>query len=220
MRTIVCLVLFLSACTASPPTSERDAARLERDSDPAEATDAAPSVLDASSLDAALEQPDAGAAVEACPPAGPFGQRVGDTAEDVVLMDCDGVEHRLHDLCDRRAVWLFELAAWCPPCRAFAMSEANRVYDRFAASSDFEGWVVISENASFDPATRMDCEEIRARYDLHAPVLFDPEGRFQAAFGVPANEVHVVLGAGAEIRYVDQYAADEVEDRIAAVLTE
>lgn len=219
-------LLALAACRAADPPSEPDDAGSV---DAASGADAGAGLTDTSSADDAPATPgeDAFAASDApssalCPPTGPFGQRPGAVAQDLVLLDCDGVEHSLHELCERDAVWLFELAAWCPPCRTFAMSEANRIYDRFEseAGDRFAGWVVVSENATFDPATRMDCEEIRTRYGLHAPVLFDPEGRLQDAFGVPSNEVQIVLGEGAVIRHVDQYAADEVEARIAAVLAE
>lgn len=204
-------------------------------SPPAAGVDGGPRVMDPDSgvppLDAA-EPPDAsdvpppidaGAAEDAgaravCPPAPPFGADAGDVAEDLVLMDCDGVAHSLHDLCDRDAVWLFEMADWCPPCRAFASGDANRIYDRFEGES-FAAWMVVSEDAGFDAADAEDCAAIRDRYGIHMPVLYDPTGAFQAAFGVPSNEVHVVLRRGAVVDWVGHYAGHEVESRIEAVLT-
>jgi peroxiredoxin len=200
-----------------------DASREARDAFAPESRDAGLAIDDAPSTS------DAGAVLGSdapsgglCPPAGPFGQRVGDVAPDVTLTDCDGNTHSLHALCDREAVWLFELALWCPPCRDFAMSGANRVYDRFRseAGDAFEGWVVVSEDASFEPATSATCREVRERYGLHAPVLFDTEGLLQSAFGVASNEVQIVLGPGARIGYVGHYGADEVEAEIARVLAE
>lgn len=200
-----------------------DASREARDAFAPQSSDAGLTLDDASSTS------DAGAVLGSdapsdglCPPAGPFGQRVGDVAPDVTLTDCDGNTHSLHALCEREAVWLFELALWCPPCRDFAMSGANRVYDRFRteAGDAFEGWVVVSEDASFAPATSTTCREVRERYGLHAPVLFDTEGVLQSTFGVASNEVQIVLGPGARIGYVGHYGADEVEAEIARVLAE
>jgi hypothetical protein len=43
---------------------------------------------------------------------GPFGKGIGDVAADVVLKDCDGGEHSLHDLCGKDASWLYIYAEW------------------------------------------------------------------------------------------------------------
>lgn len=152
-----------------------------------------------------------------CPPAGPFGRAPGETAPDVVLRDCDGIEHSLHDLCERDAVWLFEYADWCPPCRSFASSSANRIYDRFAGDG-LGAWMVISADASFDSPDATDCAEIRDRYGISMPVLIDPDGVLQRTFGVASNEVHIVLSRGARIEWIGHYAGDEVESRIESVL--
>jgi peroxiredoxin len=200
-----------------------DASREARDAFTPEGSDAGLTTDDAASAsDAGSVLGSDAASGGLCPPAGPFGQRVGDVAPDVTLTDCDGNTRSLHALCDREAVWLFELALWCPPCRDFAMSGANRVYDRFRteAGDSFEGWVVVSEDASFEPATSTTCREVRERYGLHAPVLFDTEGVLQSEFGVASNEVQIVLGPGARIAYVGHYGADEVEAEIARVLAE
>ena len=182
-----------------------------------------PSTDAAAASDASDPPPvDAGGPADAgplsvCPPQAPFGSDPGEVAEDLVLMDCDGVAHSLHELCDRDAVWLFEMADWCPPCRDFASADANRIYDRFEPAS-FGAWMVVSEDAGFAAADAEDCAAIRDRYGIHMPVLYDPTGAFQAAFGVPSNEVHVVLRRGAVIDWVGHYAGDEVESRIEAVL--
>ncbi len=47
-----------------------------------------------------------------CPPPGPYGTSVGDVAEDVVLADCDGGTHSVHDLCSRPAAWIYLFAGW------------------------------------------------------------------------------------------------------------
>lgn len=60
----------------------------------------------------ASEPPDLGAPEPTCPPSGPFGTEVGDTAPDVVLLDCEGNPHRIHDLCSRNVSWIFEFTGW------------------------------------------------------------------------------------------------------------
>lgn len=180
-------------------------------------SDPAVAELDAGAASSA--SPDAGApAGPSCPPAGPFGDGVGEVAADMVLLDCDGSARSLHELCARRAVWLFEYADWCPPCRAFASAEANRIYERFTGA-DFEAYVIVSEDAGFGEPDASDCAEIRERYGLRMPVLFDPDTAFEDTFDVASNEVQVVLQAGAVIDWKGHYAADEVEGRIESVLS-
>ncbi len=158
---------------------------------------------------------DAGASL--CPPTPPFGRAPGETIGELVLRDCDGVEHSLHELCDRQAVWLFEFADWCPPCRSFASSDANRIYRAFSSES-FAAWMVISEDAGFAAPDAADCAAIRDRYGIEMPVLIDPTGALQSLLGVAPNEVHVVLGEGARIDWVGHYAGSMVESRIRATL--
>jgi len=47
-----------------------------------------------------------------CPPLGPFGQEVGDQLADAVLLDCDGNEYTIHDLCPYKISWIFVFAGW------------------------------------------------------------------------------------------------------------
>lgn len=165
---------------------------------------------DASGLDASATAP-------MCPPEAPFGRAVGETMGDLVLLDCDGVERSLHSLCDRQAVWLFEYADWCPPCRSFASSSANRIDARFAGPG-FASWMIVSEDDGFGPPDAETCRAIRERYGITMPVLFDPEGRLQSLLGVAPNEVHVVLTEGARIDWIGHYAGSEVESRIESAL--
>lgn len=61
---------------------------------------------------------DAGFAADAmamnslCPPSGPFGAFETNIAPDITLQDCDGNIFSLHDLCQKRAAWMFTLAGW------------------------------------------------------------------------------------------------------------
>jgi hypothetical protein len=212
------LSFLLVACGGSPAaepsdTSTRDGGAA---SDGAAAIDAgaAMEVDAARAIDAATID----AATTLCPPAAPFGTEPGDVSADIELLDCDGNTHTLHELCETQVLWLFEYADWCPPCRSFAMSTANAVYDenRAAHPDDFEGWMVISETASFGTPTLATCADVRDRYGVHMPVLIDPTGALQSALGVPANEIHVVLERGARIQWVGHYAGDEVAARIDA----
>ncbi|MGB0590618.1 MAG: hypothetical protein ACPGU1_13150, partial [Myxococcota bacterium] len=52
------------------------------------------------------------AAASLCPPTGPFGTSAGDTTDDWSLLDCDGVAHSIHALCELRAVHIFSFAGW------------------------------------------------------------------------------------------------------------
>jgi hypothetical protein len=47
-----------------------------------------------------------------CPPSGPFGAFVGNTAPDVRLKDCDGNAFSLHDICTNKATWMFAMPGW------------------------------------------------------------------------------------------------------------
>ena len=47
-----------------------------------------------------------------CPPPGPYGTNLGAVVPDVALPDCDGNMHTLHDLCAKKAAWLWEFAPW------------------------------------------------------------------------------------------------------------
>lgn len=214
--TALCLGFVLCACQTEP---------LEVGDGGARSDDAGSVVMDAGATDAGrAPDPDAGASDAGappgatCPPAAPFGEGIGDVAPDLVLMDCDGTPHTLHELCDRRAVWLFEYADWCPPCRDFASRDANRIYDRFAAGDDFAAVMIVSEDSGFGEPDAADCAAIRDRYGIRMPVLFDPGTTFEDTFGVASNEVHVVLRDGARIEWKGHYAGDQVEGRIEATL--
>jgi len=76
-------------------------------------------------IDMGFDEPDAGFPVDTgpmlppdggvpslCPPSGPFGNIVGDITVDLELPDCDGNMHRLHNLCGRKASWMFGMAGW------------------------------------------------------------------------------------------------------------
>jgi hypothetical protein len=47
-----------------------------------------------------------------CPPPGPYGTEQGDFVTDAVLVDCDGVEHTVHGLCDTKVTWIFSFSGW------------------------------------------------------------------------------------------------------------
>jgi peroxiredoxin len=157
--------------------------------------DATPDEPDAAEPDAAPE-PDASIAEGSCPPQGPFGGDVGDTVPDIVLSDCDGNLHRIHASCGK-ALWIFEYAGWCPPCRAFA-SGMEAMYQSFD-HEQVDAWLVIGATADFSPPDANACARIRDLNGLTMPVLYDPEGLVQAAFGIPANDVQLVIDQGSRL---------------------
>ena len=42
-----------------------------------------------------------------CPPQGPFGTNKGDKLPNLTLKDCAGNNHDIHDLCGKKAAWIF-----------------------------------------------------------------------------------------------------------------
>lgn len=215
-------IVLLAACEAPPDApgaldagAGADGGAFEADAGPG-SVDAATAAVDAGSdaVDAGSEPPVTGGT---CPPEGPFGTAVGDVAPDLVLMDCDGVEHTLHELCEDDAVWLFEYADWCPPCRDFASRDANRVYDRFR-DQGLGAYLVISEDSGFGEPDAADCAAIQERYGIHMQVLYDPGTAFEDTFAVASNEVQIVLRRGGVIAWKGHYQGDEVEGQIESVL--
>jgi peroxiredoxin len=147
----------------------------------------------------------------------PTGNLVGDVMPSVELMDCDGNLHDVRDLCGRDAGWLFEFAAWCPPCRQHAASIND-------ALSGFEGedvgmLFIISENENFGAPTQEDCRRFRDQYGLTVPVLMDTDDAFQRAFGVPPNAVNIVVDGDGAITHSQRYGSQAaVLEAIEAVL--
>ena len=215
---LLCFFVLATVACETSPDSATDAGPSMMGADAGAVGDAGPAGADAGN-DAGPSGTDAGplAMGPTCPPTGPYGMAAGQIADDITLMDCDGVEHSLHSLCENQAVWLFEFADWCPPCRSFAASEVNSIYDRHAGAG-FEGYVIISADAGFGAPDAAECEEIRTRYGIHMPVLYDPTGAFQANFGVASNEINIVLSEGAQIEWIGHYAANMVDSRITSTL--
>ncbi len=142
-----------------------------------------------------------------CPPEAPFGNNVGDTLPSVALEDCDGNEVNIQSLCRAQVGWIFEFAEWCPPCQRLArnMNDLQAEY----APLGVESIVVISQNSSFRNPNQSDCQRIRDQYNLNnLTVLYDSQGTFRSALGVPANDINILTGPGAEIIFKRQYAGE------------
>ena len=148
-----------------------------------------------------------------CPPAAPYGTEVGDVAADAVLFDCDGNEVRLHELCEADVAWIFEFADWCPPCRSFARDDVERIWTTYDPMG-VDGYFVISADGDFGAPDQALCNEIRDRYSLSMPVLFDPTGELQTALGINANAWNVLLRPGGVIDWKGKYAESMVEGMI------
>lgn len=154
-----------------------------------------------------------------CPPVGPFGTGEGEVAADVTLFDCEGNEVRLHELCEAEVSWLFEFADWCPPCRSFASSDLEDVWTTYSAMG-VQAYMVVSEDSDFAVADAADCAEIRDRYSLTMPVLYDPTGAVQTALDIDSNATNVIFDRGMRIRWKDKYAEAEVAGQLAAALAD
>lgn len=154
-----------------------------------------------------------------CPPQGPFGNGEGDVAPDVVLMDCDGNPHSVRDLCARKVGWIFEFAAWCPPCRSFARDFEALMAD--FAGDDLGVLFVISSNDAFAEPSAEDCRSIRDAYGIEsAPVLYDADGALQRELGVPANDIHIIMSEGNVIEFKRQYSSRDVPGELRRLLDE
>ena len=196
---VALLALFaLACCPAETQVEPEDASRDRRD---------------AGSFDAPL--PDS-INVPMCPPRAPFGTSVGDTTEDVTFYDCDGGAHTLHEVCDRQAVWVYEFAEWCEPCRSFVQTHVNAIYDakRAAYGEQFEAWVVISENTEQGQPDAAFCNTVRTRYGLHMPVMFDPTGAFQRTYQVVPNEMNLVLSDESRIEFIGPLTSTQLSSQI------
>jgi pyruvate/2-oxoglutarate dehydrogenase complex dihydrolipoamide acyltransferase (E2) component len=91
---------------------------------------------------------------------GEQGPNLGQIAPDITLMDCDGNPHSLHELCAYEVGWIFEFAAWCPPCRR-ASSLRSRGSTSALRRRGLGAWVVISEAGDFSAPDAELCREVR-----------------------------------------------------------
>lgn len=156
-----------------------------------EGSDAAP---DAAAPDAAIGL--------TCPPPAPHGVAIGDRIPSFSLPDCDGTLHDLQSLCGQPG-FVFEFAAWCPPCRQFAR-EFNAFWGQFPEAA---GFVIVSATENFGPPDAASCRAIRDQYALPVPVLYDAEGRFAATFGVPQNDMAFVTGPDGTLQFKAHYSS-------------
>jgi peroxiredoxin len=133
-------------------------------------------------------------------------------------MDCEGNPFSLHDLCAENAAYVYSYADWCPICKELASSTLQQRQDALGPSG--LQTVLIVEDGSGGPATAFLCKQVRAKYKLTFPVLYDPTQSFKTHFaqGGP-NEINLVLDQGGAITYLKRYASQvEVEAAIKAAL--
>jgi hypothetical protein len=202
------LLTLLAACGGAP----------QRGADPEDAgQSAAPDgAATTGGLQDAGALPDAGQALT-CPPAGPFGAREGDVLPDVTLPDCEGRPQRIHDLCGKKAAWLYVFAGWCPYCRQFA-SAADGVYARFQGP-DFGALFIITEKEDGSRANAAYCRSIQALYGLEDLTVVYDDGSF-AALALPVNHTHVVLAPGVKVEHRVQYRDDTFQPDLERLLAQ
>jgi len=149
-------------------------------------------------------------AASMCSTAGVRGTDVGQVAPNLEVFDCDGNSHRLDELCDVDAAWIFLYADWCPPCISFVRSQVDEVYSRYAEHS-FEGFLIVTEDSGFSTATQDDCEHVRASRSIDSmPVYFDPTGQVASELNSRINGGHVVMSRGNVIAFKRHHNEDEV----------
>jgi thiol-disulfide isomerase/thioredoxin len=135
---------------------------------------------------------------------------------DFSLQDMDGARHTLEDY--RGKVVLINFwATWCPPCRR-EMPALEKLYNALAG----EGFAVLAINQWED------ADHVFAYMgDLNVfpsfPILFDPESRISAEFGVKGLPTSFLLDKQGRVAYraVGGRAFDhpEVEQTIRGLLT-
>jgi hypothetical protein len=136
-----------------------------------------------------------------CPPGSEtVGSEVGDTMGEVVLSDCEGNLHSIHQLCPRKASWIYIYAGWCGPCQEH-MNWAEFWYQGYG-EYDFNAYVVITDGPNFETVTPAYCQQVRANFGLTMTVLMDPQEKVSALAGTDGSDVNIVLGQGSVIRYV------------------
>lgn len=193
--------------------------------------DAADSVAEAAaSPEVDAGAPDDGAAatggceIEPAPegwsyPEGPFGTAVGDTLADFSFSDCDGAPVRFGDVLAGAELVLINIGAgWCTEC----VREAPILEPRFHAPYCARGFRIVqilTEDASFTPATRLFCRNWRDNNGMRFPVLVDPLEETLPIFGDGGLPVNLLVDSSGRIllRKHAEIPAD-LEQRIDAAL--
>jgi len=88
-------------------------------------------------------------------------------------------------------VWLDFWASWCVPCRR-SFPWLNQVLARY----DDEGFVVIGVNVDKDPEL---VSEFLTETPADFPVIYDPEGKLAARFGVVGMPSSFLIGRDGQI---------------------
>ena len=60
--------------------------------------------------------------------------------------------------------------------------------------NDFEGYIVVTQNGSFQTATQQDCRDVQRMYNLRMPVLFDVNGDYANTMNA-LQHWHLVLSS-------------------------
>ncbi|MEM9194555.1 MAG: redoxin domain-containing protein [Myxococcota bacterium] len=156
-----------------------------------------------------------------CPPQEPFSP--DGVAPNVTLMDCDGNEHSLHELCEAPASWVFQYTGWCPPCNRFAQNLAGPTYRQFE-DQGVEAWFIITEQANpglDGPPDAEFCRQVRSQFNLPMTVLYDPQQVFTNTMtGARRNSYSFVMREGNQVTWRAQYQEDNLPARIQEALAD
>lgn len=164
-------------------------------------------------VDAAVDEVDGGEMMTeiTCPP--PAG-----AASDATFLDCEGNEVSFHSLCGGDALWLVGYADWCPVCKSFARDQINDIWAEFHPRG-VEGMLVITASSSFGSPDAALCAEVRDRYSLEIPVVYDPTGNLSSALGLADNASNAVYDAAFTELWKAQYQDSMVPAQLEAALT-
>jgi hypothetical protein len=78
-------------------------------------------------------------------------------------------------------------------------------YQKFK-DDGYQQYLLIQQGSSFGaPATAALCKQIRQKYGLTFPVLYDPTTKLKQLYQGKFNEMNYVVGAGAKLLHKGQY---------------
>ena len=197
------VVLSVTGCTAETEIDVADGAMAAdaglgaSDAQIIQADSSGETMGDATTRDGSVAAPDGAASGGSCSPSGTVGVDECQYVPNITLYDCDGNPVELHSMCSKQISYLYTFADWCPNCIDFATNRANDFYSHYRETvTDFEMLFVITQTRDVAQPTAASCQEIRERYGLTMPVLYDPEGVTNSVLGMRVNTADLVMREG------------------------
>jgi hypothetical protein len=122
------------------------------------------------------------------------GIEIGQQLPDLTVMDCDGNEYSLSELCGADGLWLFAAHGWCPLCQNVS-TNAEAIHDSFAGMGLASAIVVVETGASQPPSATY-CNVWRDQFGLQDVVtLYDPTGAILDVWPGPSSSLSAFMNA-------------------------